>query len=257
MKQDNLSPEVSTPEEASSPAEARASLLSHLLALRKVLVISAAAVAAAFLLVFYLAIDPLMNWIIGPIQARGVQIIYTAMSEALVTKFKVALIAAVVLASPVIVWQVWGFIKPALYPKEKRQFRLLFFLALLLFLAGITFCYLGVYALAVDFFLVAGEQLATPLLSIDKYVGFLFGFIIPFGLAFQLPIALYLTTRMGWTDHRMLASKRKYVILAIFFLAALLTPPDVVSQIALGVPLCLLYEISILVSRLTRPRDRE
>ncbi|MBR6027723.1 MAG: twin-arginine translocase subunit TatC [Clostridia bacterium] len=243
--------------ETLTPQEKRETLLSHLLALRKVLVISAAAIVAAFALVFYLCIDQLMNWIIEPIAARGIEIIYTAMSEALVTKFKVALIAAVILASPVIIWQVWGFIKPALYPREQRSFRVLFFIALLLFLTGVTFCYFAVYTLAVDFFLVQGDGLATPMLSIDKYVSFLFGFIVPFGIAFLLPVALYLTTRMGWTNHKSLASKRKYVILGIFVLAAILTPPDIVSQVALGVPLCLLYEAGIVVARLTKPRERE
>ncbi|MBR6706751.1 MAG: twin-arginine translocase subunit TatC [Clostridia bacterium] len=227
------------------------------MALRKVLLVSVASIGAAFFLVYSLAIDRLMAWIIDPIRARGIEIIYTAMSEALLTKFKVSLIAGFIAAFPVIIWQVWGFIKPALYPKEKKAFRVLFFLALLLFLSGVLFCYFAVYTLAVDFFLVAGDDLATPLLSIDKYVGFLFGFIVPFGIAFLLPIALYLTTRMGWTDYKMLSSKRKYIILAIFVMAAILTPPDVVSQVALGVPLCVLYEISVQVARLTKPRERE
>ena len=234
-----------------------APLLVHLQALRRVLIVSAAAVAAAFVLVFYLAIESLMAWIIHPIEERGIEIIYTAMSEALVTKFKVALIASVIVASPVIIWQVWSFIKPALFPKEKKAFRILFLIALLLFLLGVVFCYLAVYMLAVDFFLVAGDHLATPMLSIDKYVSFLFGFIVPFGVAFQLPVALYLTTRIGWTNYRMLASKRKYVILGIFVLAAILTPPDVVSQLALGLPMILLYEIGIQACRLTKPRERE
>ena len=239
-----------------TPQEKRSSLLSHLLALRKVLIISAAAVVIAFFLVFYLAIDQLMGWIINPIQARGIEIIYTAMSEALVTKFKVALIAAAILASPVVIWQVWGFIKPALYPKEQRSFRLIFVIALLLFLLGVTFCYFAVYTLAVDFFLIQGDGLATPMLSIDKYVNFLFGFIVPFGVAFQLPVFLYLTTRMGWTNYKMLSSKRKYVLLGIFIVAAILTPPDVVSQVALGVPLYVLFEIGVQVARLTKPRER-
>ena len=118
------------------------SMMSHLLALRKVLLISAGAVIVAFVLVFYLAIDPLMNWILEPIQARGIQVIFTAMSEALVTKFKVALLAGMIVASPVVIWEVWSFIKPALYPHEKRRFRLLFVLALLLFLISMFFIFL-------------------------------------------------------------------------------------------------------------------
>ena len=238
------------------PQSKAQALLEHLAALRKVLVVSAGAIAVAFFAVFSLAIDPLMEWITSPISARGIQIIYTAMSEALTTKFKVSLIAGVVLASPVVIWQIWGFIKPALYPHEKKAFRLLFFAALLLFLTGVVFCYFAVYMLAVDFFLVAGENLATPMLSIDKYVGFLFAFIVPFGVAFMLPVFIYLTTKMGWTNYQMLASKRKFVILAIAVLAAILTPPDVVSQVMLGVPMVLLYEIGVQITRFVKPRER-
>lgn len=214
---DSSDAESSDGESSDGLKEAGESMLSHLMALRKVLLISAAAVLIGFVLVFYLAIDPLMAQILAPIQARGIQVIFTTMSEALVTKFKVAL---------------------------------------LLFLTGVVFCYFAVYSLAVDFFLVAGDSLATPMLSIDKYVSFLFGFLVPFGVAFQLPVVLYLTTRVGLTTPDMLRSKRKYVILAIFVLAAILTPPDVVSQVALGLPMCGLYEIGILVSRCTKARER-
>ncbi len=253
---DSSDGESSDGEASDGLKEAGESMLSHLMALRKVLLISAAAVLIGFVLVFYLAIDPLMAQILAPIQARGIQVIFTTMSEALVTKFKVALLAGMMIASPVVIWEIWGFIKPALYPQEKRKFRLLFVLALLLFLTGVVFCYFAVYSLAVDFFLVAGDSLATPMLSIDKYVSFLFGFLVPFGVAFQLPVVLYLTTRVGLTTPDMLRSKRKYVILAIFVLAAILTPPDVVSQVALGLPMCGLYEIGILVSRCTKARER-
>ena len=229
-----------------------APIISHLQALRRAVVVSAVSVLAAFILVYTLATDYLMAWIISPIKAKGIEIIYTAMSEAFITKLKVSFAAAVILASPVIIWEFWSFIRPALYPHEKRTFKLMFTIALTLFLLGVTFCYGAVYMLAVDFFLVAGDNLAVPMLSLDKYVGFLFGFILPFGAAFQLPVVLYLTTRMGWTDYKSLAAARKYVVLGIFTVAAILTPPDVLSQAALGVPMLVLYEAGVQVSRLVR-----
>ena len=195
------------------------SLGEHLVALRRILLRSAAAIAIAFVAVFYVAIEQLMGFITGPIMERGIVVIYTEMSAALMTKMKVAFIAGVVVASPYVFWQIWSFIKPALYAHERRLFRLTFAATVFLFLLGVVFCYLAVYFLAVDFFLVAGENLATPMLAIDKYVSFLFGFVLPFGLAFELPVALYLTTRMGLTNHKMLASKRKYVVLAVVHFA--------------------------------------
>lgn len=237
--------------------ESKQSFLAHLTALRKVLIVSAAAICIAFLVVFYGLIDQLMALLIQPIMDRGIDIIYTAMSEALVTKLKVALIAASVLASPVIIWQIWSFVAPALYPNEKRSAILVFAIMVVLFLLGVTFCYGAVYLLAVDFFLVSGENLATPMLSIDKYIGFLFGFVIPFGVAFELPVILYITTSMGLTTYRMLASKRKYMILAVVIVAAILTPPDVVSQVMLAVPILLLFEIGLLITRFVHPHKAE
>ena len=239
----------------SETQDQRQSVLAHLAALRKTLVISAAAVAVAFFLIFYFAADYLMTLLLSPIVARGIEVIYTAMSEALMTKMKVSLIAAMVAVSPVVLWQVWAFVKPALYPNEKRMIRVLFLVTVVLFLIGVAFCYGAVYMLAVDFFLVSGENLAVPMLSIDKYVSFLFGFVVPFGLAFELPVVLYLTTRMGMTDYKMLASKRKFVILAVAIVAAILTPPDVVSQVMLAIPILLLYEISLMICRFVKPKE--
>ena len=232
----------------------RSSLLHHLLELRRVIIICFASIVIAFCAIFGFLIDYLMMWITRPIQNKGIQIIYTTMSEALLTKFKVSIVAAVIVSSPVIIWQIWSFIKPGLYPDEQKKCRFLFFIALLLFLIGVLFCYSAVYWLAVDFFLVQGAGLATPLLSLDKYVGFLFSFILPFGCAFQLPVALYLTTRIGLTDYKTLVAVRKYVLLGIFIVAAILTPPDVVSQVALGLPLYALYEIGLQVSKFTKNR---
>ena len=229
----------------------------HLVALRKILLRSVAAIGIAFLAVFYVAVDPLMNMITGPIVERGIQVIYTEMSAALMTKLKVAFIAGAVVASPYVFWQIWAFIKPALYEHEKKAFRLTFAATVLLFLMGVVFCYAAVYFLAVDFFLVAGENLATPMLAIDKYVGFLFGFVLPFGLAFELPVALYITTKLGMTNYEMLVGKRKFVILATVVVAAFLTPPDVVSQVMLSIPILLLFELSLLISKVVKPKAEQ
>ena len=126
--------------------------------------------------------------------------------------------------------------------------RAIFLLAVLLFLMGVAFCYLCIYGLAVNFFLVAGEDIAVPMISIDRYLGFLLSFILPFGISFDLPVILYVTTRMGLTTPRMLISKFKYVLLIIFVAAAVLTPPDVFSQLMLALPLIVLYGAGVLVS---------
>ena len=229
-------------------------LISHLMALRKLLVACAIAILAGFVLSFYLLCNLLMDFITSPISSRGITLIYTAVSEAMTTKLKVSLISGIVVVSPFIFYQIWSFIKPALYENEIRTFRVLFFLGLFMFLLGVVFCYRYVYELALNFFIIAGEDLATPMLSIDKYVGFLFSFVLPFGVVFELPIAVYMGTRLGWVDHAKLSHCRKYVFFGIFVLAAILTPPDVVSQIMLGVPIYILYEVGVLVSRFTKNR---
>lgn len=232
-------------------------LITHLMAFRKLVVACLIAVLVGFVFAFYVLCDPLMHFIVSPIEARGVQIIYTAVSEAFTTQLKLSLIAGVIVMSPYIFYQIWAFVKPALYENEIRLFRVLFFIALLLFLTGIVFCYCYVYELALNLFLVAGEDLATPMLSIDKYVSFLFAFILPFGVVFELPVALYITARLGWVNSDSLKSSRKFVFFGIFILAAILTPPDVISQIMLGLPMYALYEVGMLVVRVTKPRPRD
>ena len=230
-------------------------LLEHLMALRKLLTSCIIAVVVGFVAAFYFLCPRVMGFITAPIEARGVQIIYTAVSEALTTQIKVSLVVGVILVSPFIFYQLWSFIKPALSDNEIRLFRALFFLALGLFLLGIVFCYRFVYDLAINFFLVAGEDLATPMLSIDKYVGFLFSFVLPFGVVFELPIAIFMATRMGWVTYDKLRAWRKFVFFGIFVFAAVLTPPDIVSQVMLGVPMYLLFEVGVQVSRFTKARQ--
>jgi len=232
-------------------------LITHLMAFRKLVISVLIAVLVGFVVAFYFFCNPLMKFITSPIEARGVQIIYTAVSEAFTTQLKLSLLAGVVLTSPFIFYQIWAFVKPALYDNEIRLFRILFFLALLLFLIGIVFCYCYVYELALNLFLIAGEDLATPMLSIDKYVSFLFSFLLPFGVVFELPVAIYIAARMGVVSHTQLASSRKFVFFGLFILAAILTPPDVISQIMLGLPMYVLFEAGVLVAKFTKARGRE
>jgi len=251
-----MKPKTETPHDRAVESD-KQTLLAHLMALRRLLTSSVIAALVGFVASFYLLCGPLMAFIEAPIQQRGIEIIYTAINEALTTQLKVSLVAGVVLASPFIVFQMWRFIKPALYENEIRLFRLLFFIGLLLFLTGIFFCYRYVYGLAINFFIISGEGVATPMLSIDKYVSFLFSFLLPFGVVFELPVAIYMAARKGIVGYRQLAKNRKFVFFGIFVLAAILTPPDVISQIMLGLPMYALYEVSVQVSRFTRPARRE
>jgi sec-independent protein translocase protein TatC len=167
---------------------------------------------------------------------------------------KASFIAAIVLASPIIICQVWSFLKPALYPKESRTAVLLFFVTLLLFLSGAAFAYLVVFRLAVNFFLVSGEGIASPFISIEKYVDFLFSFILPFGLIFELPVVMGILTRTGIAGPALFARIRRYAILAVFIVAAILTPPDVISQLLLALPLLVLFETGIIVAKIVEKK---
>ena len=231
-----------------SEEQSEGTLLEHFLALRRALVISAISVIIAFALIFYFCSTKILQLISLPITNRGIKIIYTAISEAMATQLKISFVCGVIAASPIIIWQLWNFIRPALYKNEIRAVRTIFSVTVILFLAGIAFCYLCIYGLAINFFLIAGDNIAEPMISIDRYLGFLLSFILPFGFSFDLPVILYVTTRLGLTNPRMLIGKFKYVILIIFTAAAILTPPDVLSQIMLALPLIVLYWAGILVS---------
>lgn len=252
-----MSKKVASPvsQHDSSVKENTQPLITHLMAFRKLVISILVAVLIGFVVAFYFLCGPLMKFITSPIEARGIQIIYTAVSEAFTTQLKVSLMAGVIVMSPFIFYQIWAFVKPALYDNEIRLFRVLFFVALLLFLIGIVFCYCYVYELALNLFLISGEDLATPMLSIDKYVGFLISFLLPFGVVFELPVAIFIAARMGLVDYKKLTSSRKFVFFGIFILAAILTPPDVISQIMLGMPMYVLYEVGVLVAKFTKPRQ--
>lgn len=229
-------------------------VMEHVRALRRVILISVAAVGALFLLLFYLCCEPLVNFVLLPVRSRGIEIISTAVSEALMIQFKVCLIAAVIAAMPVITWQVWSFVAPALYPHEKRLAVGLFFMAVLLFMLGVAFCYLYVFPLAINLFWEAADTVAPAMWSVQEYFNFVLTFILPFGLMFELPVVVFMLAKRGKVDYARLARWRKYVVLIIAVMAAILTPPDVVSQCMLGLPMYLLYEIATQMARFVKPK---
>lgn len=232
-------------------------LQEHVLALRRVLFVSAGAVALLFVLFFYLCCDQLVDFVLQPVRARGIDVIATAVSEALMMQFKVCLIAGTVAGMPVIIWQIWSFVAPALYPHEKKIFAGLFFIALLLFITGVVFCYLYVFPLAIDLFWAASDTVATAMWSVKEYFDFVLSFVLPFGLMFELPVVIYMLARRGMVNYQKLARFRKYVILIIAIVAAILTPPDVVSQCMLGIPMYILYEIAAQLARFVKPAKAE
>lgn len=232
-------------------------IAEHLRALRKVIIISVAAVAVAFAVIFYLLRTPLVDFILEPLRSREIEVVATHVSEALMMQFKACLVAGVIVAMPVIMWQIWSFIAPALYPEEKRVFAILFFIALVLFVCGVVFSYLYVFPLAIDLFFEAGEGVATTLWSVDQYFGFVLSFVLPFGLMFEMPVVVYMLARRGLTNYQKLSKSRKFIILGIAVAAAVLTPPDVVSQLMLALPMYLLFEIGVQVSRFVKPAKKK
>ena len=238
-------------------SDKKEALFEHIRALRRVLIVSVAAVGVLFVLFFYLLCNQLVDFVLAPVRSRGIDIISTAVSEALMIQLKVCLVAAVVAGMPVIIQQVWSFVSPALYPHEKRLFAGLFFAALLLFIAGVAFCYLYVFPLAINLFWAASDTVAPAMWSVQEYFNFVLSFVLPFGLMFELPVVIFMLARHGKVNYQKLAKARKYVILAIVVVAAVLTPPDVVSQCMLGLPMYVLYEIAVQLSRFVRPVNAE
>lgn len=225
-------------------------LKEHIKELRSKLFWCFITIVISFFIIFTFYVDLIMQFLTEPIKARGIQFVYLGLAETLTAQMKVSLIAAMIISSPIIFWQIWGFIKPALYDNEKKEILLFSIGSMILFVLGVIFGYGVVFLSAISFFVYMGENLATPMLSISQYVGFLFGFVLSFGIVFELPIVTYLLCRLGLVTVGQLVAIRKYMVLVIFIIAAFLTPPDVLSQILMTLPMLVLYEIGILVAKI-------
>lgn len=177
----------------------------------------------------------------------GDKLIFTGLTEAFFTYMKVSFLAGIILSSPVIIYQFWAFVGPGLYQKERRYFVPIVLLSVFFFVGGSLFCFFVVFPFAFKFFLSFATDIIQPLPSMNEYLSFASVTMLAFGLVFELPLIIVFLARLGLVTVDFLRKNRKYAILLIFIVAAILTPgPDVVSQVLMAFPLMFLYEISII-----------
>jgi sec-independent protein translocase protein TatC len=240
---------------ASSPATDQGQpLVDHLIELRTRILHAIFSVLIIFLPLFYFAND-IYAYIAEPMRAflpEGTTMIATEVASPFLTPFKLTLVLSIFLAMPYILHQLWSFIAPGLYASEKRIAGPLLVSSIFLFYAGIAFAFYVVFPLVFGFFTSVAPDGVTVMTDINRYLDFVLKLFFAFGLAFEIPIATVLLIWTGATSSQSLARKRPYVIVGCFVVGMLLTPPDVISQILLALPMWILFESGILFSRLFR-----
>jgi sec-independent protein translocase protein TatC len=241
-------------EGAAEPAESM-SFLDHLEELRRVLIHSVVAGVAAAILCWFWS-GPLLDILVRPVQEHGV--FFTRPNEAFVTRLKLAAVCGLFLVLPFVLWKVYGFVLPALYRRERRVVTPLILASTLLFYLGVAFSFLVVCPAVIRFLLTFGTEVMQPLIGIGPYFSFVAQLSLAFGLVFELPVLVFFLSLAGIVDPRRLLSGWRYALLLIVVVAAVLTPPDIFSQLAMAIPVSLLYISSVLVSiAATRRRRRE
>jgi sec-independent protein translocase protein TatC len=224
--------------------------ISHLIELRDRLLRVVAGVAFAFICLFPFA-NKIYTLLAQPLLSslpRGGQMIATAVTTPFFVPMKVAMLAAVVISLPFTLYQVWAFIAPGLYQHEKRFAAPLVVLSTLLFLIGMAFAYFLVFPVVFGFIAGTAPEGVAVMTDIDNYLDFVITLFLAFGMAFEVPVAVVLLVRLGMVSVSTLKEIRAYVIVGAFVLGAIFTPPDIVSQFMLAVPLWLLYEAGILAA---------
>ncbi len=226
-------------------------LVEHLIELRNRLLYCLLAVA-----VFFLGMLPFANdiyvFIADPLLAllpEGASMIATEVATPFLTPFKLTFFVAFVAALPFLLYQIWSFLAPGLYDNEKSLIVPLIASSVLLFYIGISFAYFIVFPLVFGFFTSIAPEGVTVMTDISSYLDFVLKLFLAFGVVFEIPVAIILLIRSGAVDPESLANKRAYVIVGCFILGMLLTPPDVISQVLLALPMWLLYECGILIGK--------
>ncbi len=252
----------------------KAPLTEHLFELRNRIVVSLITVGIIFSICFYyseyifeLLISPMRHTLAFslkspyfsfiPAQNPDLNLVFLAPAEAFWMHMKISFVAACIISSPVIFWEIWRFIAPGLLSKEKKYAIPFIFTTTFLFLIGALFCFSIVLPFAIDFLLNYKTQYIKPMISAEKYMDFCLKFILAFGAIFELPVIVVFLTRMGIVTTDFLAKNRKYAILIAFIAAGILTPtPDAFNQILMAVPILILYEAGILASRVLNRKKK-
>ena len=232
---------------------------SHLEELRKRLIICIGAVLVGFL-GSYAFSEKIFSILVKPLKEElppDSLLIFTGLPEAFFVYLKLSFFTGIFLASPIILWELWCFVAPGLYDHEKKYVYPFVTLSTLFFATGVLFGYYVVFPIAFKFFIGYSTEAIKPLPSIKEYLSFSCKMLLAFGIVFELPLFVLFLSKIGIVNEKMLRSKRKFAILGIFAGAAILTPPDVVSQVLMALPLLVLYEISILVAKMFGKKNTE
>ena len=234
--------------------------ISHLIELRTRLMHALTAVLAAFVLLFlWPGSGPIYDFLAAPLMhalPQGTKMIATGVITPFMVPMKVTALMAFLLALPYVLYQAWAFIAPGLYEHEKKFAVPLIFASTVLFLLGVAFCYYFVFGTVFRFINDFAPKSITPAPDIEAYFSFVITMFIAFGVTFEIPIAVIILVRSGVVSVDKLVEARPYVIVGAFVVAAVVTPPDVLSQFMLALPMCLLYEAGLFVSRFVGAREK-
>lgn len=233
--------------------ESQETFLSHLIELRDRLIRCLVAVGIAFVPAFYFGAE-LYDLLARPVIAslpEGSRMIATGVITPFLIPMKIALMAGFLAVLPYVLYQIWAFVAPGLYVHEKRLILPLIVSSTVLFFLGMAFCYFFVFGAVFEFINKFAPKSISVAPDIEAYFNFVLGMFLAFGIAFEIPVVVVVLAITGLVRIEQLREWRGYVIVGIFVVAAVVTPPDVVSQLALAIPMCLLYELGIVVAQLT------
>ncbi len=252
---------MTTEEKSHETEQTGDSFMSHLVELRTRLLRAVGTMLVVFIALFiYPGASVIYDLLAAPMLAslpEGTRMIATGVITPFMVPVKVTMMAAFVVSLPVVLYQVWAFVAPGLYRHEQRLALPLIVSSSLLFLAGMAFCYFVVFKTVFNFIATFAPESITPAPDIEAYLGFVMTMFLAFGITFEVPVAVILLVRMGIVTITQLQQARGYVVVGAFVIAAVVTPPDVVSQFLLAVPLWVLYEVGILLARGIKARAED